>query len=182
MPRPGDGSPASPVEPLSRSVPSAVGHPRARRGFTGDASWGGCTMVAGRWFEGPGEAMVPTAFLAATGTRTGDTVTLNGLAEPVPVRVVGEVLDPRKEGNQVFTDASHLTSAHPDPTDTSHHIAVEPGNDVAGHIEALNIIAVHGVAELLLPALGGPLIAVLGALLPAGWAARARTATALRTE
>lgn len=124
-------------------------------------------MVAGRWFQGPGEAVVPTAFLTATGTRTGDTATLNGLAEPVPVRIVGEVLDPRKEGNQVFTDASHLTSAHPDPTDTSHHIAVEPGNDVAGYVEALNIIAVHGVAELLLPALGGPLIAVLGALLPA---------------
>ncbi|MEU2070102.1 ABC transporter permease [Streptomyces anulatus] len=267
--------------------------------FTGDASWGGYTMVAGRWFEGPGEAVVPTAFLAATGTRTGDTVTLNGLAEPVPVRIVGEVLDPRKEGRQVFTDASHLASARPDLTETSHHIAVEPGTDVTGYVEALNrdlaplevtaraggresggdmvdtlnalsailtlllvvvaalgvlngvlldtrervreigvhkalgmtprqtvamvitsvvvtglvagvlgvplgvalhgwvvpamgdsvelrfpdsVIAVYGAAELLLPALGGLLIAVLGALLPAGWAARARTATALRTE
>ncbi|MGQ4715570.1 ABC transporter permease [Streptomyces anulatus] len=267
--------------------------------FTGDASWGGYTMVAGRWFEGPGEAVVPTAFLAATGTRTGDTVTLNGLAEPVPVRIVGEVLDPRKEGRQVFTDASHLASARPDLTETSHHIAVEPGTDVSGYVEALNrdlaplevtaraggresggdmvdtlnalsailtlllvvvaalgvlngvlldtrervreigvhkalgmtprqtvamvvtsvvvtglvagvlgvplgvalhgwvvpamgdsvelrfpdsVIAVYGAAELLLPALGGLLIAVLGALLPAGWAARTRTATALRTE
>ncbi|MFJ9506866.1 ABC transporter permease [Streptomyces anulatus] len=267
--------------------------------FTGDASWGGYTMVEGRWFEGPGEAVVPTAFLAATGTRIGDTVTLNGLAEPVPVRIVGEVLDPRKEGKQVFTDASHLTSAHPDLTETSHHIAVEPGTDVTRYVASLNrdlaplevtaraggresggdmvdtlnalsailtlllvavaalgvlngvlldtrervreigvhkalgmtprgtvamvitsvvvtglvagvlgvplgvalhgwvvpamgdsvelrfpdsVIAVYGAAELLLPALGGLLIAVLGALLPAGWAARARTATALRTE
>ncbi|KQX27387.1 ABC transporter permease [Streptomyces sp. Root63] len=267
--------------------------------FTGDTSWGGYTMVEGRWFEGPGEAVVPTAFLAATGTRIGDTVTLNGLAEPVPVRIVGEVLDPRKEGKQVFTDASHLTSAHPDLTETSHHIAVEPGTDVTRYVASLNrdlaplevtaraggresggdmvdtlnalsailtlllvavaalgvlngvlldtrervreigvhkalgmtprgtvamvitsvvvtglvagvlgvplgvalhgwvvpamgdsvelrfpdsVIAVYGAAELLLPALGGLLIAVLGALLPAGWAARARTATALRTE
>ncbi|WP_308405567.1 FtsX-like permease family protein [Streptomyces sp. 404i] len=45
-----------------------------------------------------------------------------------------------------------------------------------------SVIAVYGAAALLLPALGGLLIAVLGALLPAGWAARARTATALRTE
>jgi len=29
---------------------------------------------------------------------------------------------------------------------------------------------------------GGLVIAVLGSLLPAGWAARTRTATALRTE
>ena len=36
--------------------------------------------------------------------------------------------------------------------------------------------------ELLLFGLGGLVIAVVGALLPAGWAAQTRTATALRTE
>ncbi|MBP8537237.1 FtsX-like permease family protein [Streptomyces sp. MK37H] len=267
--------------------------------FTGDASWGGYTMVSGRWIDKPGEAVVPTPFLAATGTRIGDTVTLNGLAEPVTVRIVGEVLDPRNDGMQVFTDASTLTSAHPDLTETSHHIAVTSGTDVTGYVDALNkdlaplgvtaraggldaggdvvvtlnalsailtlmlvavaalgvlngvlldtrervreigihkalgmtprqtiamvitsvavtglvagtlgvplgvalhgwvipamgdsvglrlpgsVIAVYHGAELLPLALGGLLIATLGALLPAGWAARARTATALRTE
>lgn len=267
--------------------------------FSGDASWGGYTMVSGRWFDGPGEAVVPTAFLAATGTRVGATVTLNGLAEPVTVRIVGEVLDPRRDGMQVFTDASTLTAARPDLTETSHHIAVAPGTDVAGYVAALNeeltplgataradgtgaggdmvvtlnalaglltlllvavaalgvlngvlldtrervreigvhkalgmtprqtvlmvltsvavtglaagvlgvplgvalhgwvlpamgdsvglrlpesVMSVYHGAELLTPALGGLLIAAVGALLPAGWAARARTATALRTE
>ncbi|MEV7859021.1 FtsX-like permease family protein [Streptomyces hirsutus] len=267
--------------------------------FTGEASWGGYTMVSGRWIDKPGEAVVPTPFLAATGTRIGDTVTLNGLAEPVTVRIVGEVLDPRKGGMQVFTDASTLTAAHPDLTETSHHIAVTSGTDVTGYVDALNrdlaplgataraggldagsdmvvtlnalstiltlmlvavaalgvlngvlldtrervreigvhkalgitprqtvamvltsvvvtglvagtlgvplgvalhgwvlpamgdsvglrlpgsVIAVYHGAELLPLALGGLLIATLGALLPAGWAARTRTATALRTE
>ncbi|WUD70769.1 FtsX-like permease family protein [Streptomyces sp. NBC_00510] len=267
--------------------------------FTGDASWGGYTMVSGRWIDGPGEAVVPTPFLTATGTRTGDTVTLNGLAEPVTVRIVGEVLDTRKGGMQVFTEAPTLASAHPDLTETSHHIAVAPGTDVTGYVKALNkhlgplgvtaraggldsgsdmvvtlnalsviltlmlvavaalgvlngvlldtrervrelgvhkalgmtprqtvamvitsvvvtglvagalgvplgvalhgwvipamgdsvglrlpgsVIAVYHGAELLPLALGGLLIATLGALLPAGWAAGARTATALRTE
>ncbi|MET8536854.1 FtsX-like permease family protein [Streptomyces sp. NPDC005065] len=267
--------------------------------FTGDASWGGYTMVSGRWIDKPGEAVVPTPLLAATGTRIGDTVTLNGLAEPVTVRIVGEVLDPRNDGMQVFTDASTLTGAHPDLTETSHHIAVTSGTDVTGYVDALNndlaplggtaraggldaggdmvvtlnalsviltlmlvavaalgvlngvlldtrervrelgvhkalgmtprqtiamvitsvvvtglvagtlgvpfgvalhgwvipamgdsvglrlpgsVIAVYHGAELLPLALGGLLIATLGALLPAGWAARARTATALRTE
>lgn len=267
--------------------------------FTGDASWGGYTMVAGRWINRPGEAVVPTPFLAATGTRIGDTLTLNGLAEPVLVRIVGEVLDPRKEGMQVFTDASHLAAARPDLTETSHHIAVDPGTDVADYVEALNrslaplevtarsgerdaggdmvdtlnalsailtlmlvavaalgvlngvlldtrervreigvhkalgmtprqtiamvltsvvvtglvagilgaplgmalhgwvlpamgdsvglrlpgsVIDVYRATALLPLALGGLLIAVVGALLPAGWAAGARTATALRTE
>ncbi|WP_326815912.1 ABC transporter permease [Streptomyces sp. NBC_01763] len=267
--------------------------------FTGDASWGGYTMVSGRWVDKPGEAVVPTPFLAATGAGIGDIVTLNGLAEPVTVRIVGEILDPRNDGMQVFTDASTLTAAHPDRTETSHHIAVTSGTDVTGYVDALNkdlaplgataraggldaggdmvvtlnalsvtltlmlvavaalgvlngvlldtrervreigvhkalgmtprqtiamvitsvvvtglaagtlgvplgvalhgwvipamgdsvglrlpgsVIAVYHGAELLPLALGGLLIATLGALLPAGWAARARTATALRTE
>ncbi|MFD7285837.1 ABC transporter permease [Streptomyces sp. NPDC059863] len=267
--------------------------------FTGEASWGGYTMVSGRWIDRPGEGVVPTPFLAATGTRVGDTVTLNGLAEPVTVRIVGEVLDPRNDGMQVFTDASTLTAADPDLTETSHHIAVTSGTDVTGYVDALNkdlaplgataraggldaggdmvvtlnalsailtlmlvavaalgvlngvlldtrervreigvhkalgmtprqtvamvltsvvvtglvagalgvplgvalhgwvlpamgesvglhlpgsVIAVYQGAELLSLAFGGLLIATLGALLPAGWAARTRTATALRTE
>ncbi|MEV7867790.1 FtsX-like permease family protein [Streptomyces sp. NPDC088124] len=267
--------------------------------FTGDASWGGYTMVSGRWIDRPGEAVVPTPFLAATGTRLGDTITLTGLAEPVTVRIVGEVLDPRYDGMQVFTDASNLTAAHPDLTETSHHIAVASGTDVTGYVDTLNrslaplgatalaggpdagsgvvatlnalsailtlmlvavaalgvlngvlldtrervreigvhkalgmtprqtvvmvitsvvmtglaagalgvplgvalhgrvipamgesvglrfpgsVIDVYHGAELLPLVLGGLLIATLGALLPAGWAARARTATALRTE
>ncbi|MER8071125.1 FtsX-like permease family protein [Streptomyces sp. NPDC094034] len=267
--------------------------------FTGDASWGGYTMVSGRWIDRPGEGVVPTPFLTATGTRVGDTVTLNGLAEPVTVRIVGEVLDPRNDGMQVFTDAATLTAADPDLTETSHHVAVTSGTDVSGYVDALNkdlaplgataraggldaggdmvvtlnalsailtlmlvavaalgvlngvlldtrervreigvhkalgmtprqtvamvltsvvvtglvagalgvplgvalhgrvlpamgesvglrlpdsVIAVYQGAELLSLAFGGLLIATLGALLPAGWAARARTATALRTE
>ncbi|MER5495615.1 MULTISPECIES: FtsX-like permease family protein [unclassified Streptomyces] len=106
--------------------------------FTGDASWGGYTMVSGRWFHEPGEAVVPTPFLAATGTRVGDTVTLGGLAEPVTVRIVGEVLDPRNDGMQVFVDAPTLAAAHPDPTDTSHHIEVAPGTDVSAYVTTLN--------------------------------------------
>ncbi|MFB6874883.1 ABC transporter permease [Streptomyces sp. NPDC056323] len=200
---------------------------------------------------------------------------------------------------QVFTDASNLAAAHPDLTETSHHIAVRSGTDVTGYVDALNgdlealgatartgglraggdmvvtlntlsviltlmlvaiaalgvlnsvlldtrervreigvhkalgmtprqtiamvitsvvatglvagapgvplgvvlhswvipamgdsaglrfptsVITVYHAAEVLPLALGGLLIATLGALLPAGWTARARTATALRTE
>lgn len=44
------------------------------------------------------------------------------------------------------------------------------------------VLDVYGPSQLLLLGLGGVVIAMLGALIPAGWAARARTATALRTE
>ncbi|WP_031051224.1 ABC transporter permease, partial [Streptomyces sp. NRRL WC-3774] len=45
-----------------------------------------------------------------------------------------------------------------------------------------SVLDVYDVPQLLLLGLAGLVIALLGALLPAGWAARARTATALRTE
>ncbi|NEC69311.1 ABC transporter permease, partial [Streptomyces sp. SID9727] len=267
--------------------------------FTGDASWGGYTMVAGRWITRPGEAAVPSPFLTATGTRIGDTLTLGGLGAPVTVRIVGEVLDPRNDGMQVFTDAATLKAAHPDLTETSHHIAVAPGTDAHAYAGTLDktlrplgataragglgaggdmvatlnalsailtlmivavaalgvlngvlldtrervreigihkalgmtprqtvvlvltsvavtglaagglgvplgialhhrvlpvmgesvglrlpdsVLAVHSPAGLFPLVLGGLVIAVLGALLPAGWAARTRTAVALRTE
>ncbi|MEV6480809.1 ABC transporter permease [Streptomyces sp. NPDC051576] len=108
--------------------------------FTGDASWGGYTMIAGRWFTEPGEAVVPTPFLTTTGTRIGDTVTLNGLgnAAAIRVRIVGEVLDTRNDGMEVLTDAATLTAARPDLTDTAQHIAVKSGTDAATYASALN--------------------------------------------
>ncbi len=44
------------------------------------------------------------------------------------------------------------------------------------------VLSVFGPWELAVFALGGLVLATAGALLPAGWAARTRTATALRTE
>jgi putative ABC transport system permease protein len=45
-----------------------------------------------------------------------------------------------------------------------------------------SVLDVYDTPQLLLLGLAGLAIALLGALLPAGWAAGARTATALRTE
>jgi putative ABC transport system permease protein len=95
-------------------------------------------VVSGRWIAEPGEAVVPTGFLTATGTRIGSTVTLGGLGKAVSVRIVGEVLDPRYDGMQVFTDAATLAPAHPDLTDTTQHIAVKSGTEVATYVDALN--------------------------------------------
>jgi putative ABC transport system permease protein len=57
---------------------------------------------------------------------------------------------------------------------------------VMAHAAATNVpasyIAVYGAPELALLALAGLMIAVAGALLPASWAARAATTTALRAE
>ncbi|XUL86379.1 hypothetical protein ACQ86D_06440 [Streptomyces galilaeus] len=45
-----------------------------------------------------------------------------------------------------------------------------------------SVLGVYGSAQLVLLGVGGVVIAMVGALVPAGWAANSRTATALRTE
>jgi putative ABC transport system permease protein len=63
------------------------------------------------------------------------------------------------------------------------HDAVLPA---MGHAAGTTIpaadLAVYHLPVVVLLILGGLIIATTGALLPAGWAARTRTATALRTE
>ncbi|MEV1119400.1 FtsX-like permease family protein [Actinosynnema sp. NPDC049800] len=103
--------------------------------FTGDATWDGYQLVSGRWFTGPGEAVAPTPFLTATGTRVGDTVTLNDGEKSVTVRIVGDVFEMGNDGMVVLTDAATFTSGS---TDTSHYIAVRPGTDVTSYVEGLN--------------------------------------------
>ncbi|MEE1807011.1 ABC transporter permease [Streptomyces sp. BE133] len=82
------------------------------------------------------------------------------------VRIVGEVLDPRNDGMQVFTDATTLAAAHPDLAETSHHFAVTSGTEVAGYVDALNKdLALLGVSARAggLDA-GGDMVATLNAL------------------
>ncbi|QJT02331.1 ABC transporter permease [Streptomyces asoensis] len=63
-----------------------------------------------------------------------------------------------------------------------HHYVTPLMGDAVGMTLPPSHIAVYDTPELALLALGGLVIAVAGALLPAGWAARTTTATALRTE
>jgi putative ABC transport system permease protein len=51
-------------------------------------------MISGRWYHGPGEADVNTAFLRKTGLSVGGRVTLTVKGKPVTVRIVGQVFSP----------------------------------------------------------------------------------------
>ncbi|GGM79573.1 FtsX-like permease family protein [Dactylosporangium sucinum] len=73
--------------------------------FDGDASWATYEILDGRWFAGPGEAVVPTGFLTAAGVRVGDDVMVGGA---VRLRIVGEVLDLRSDGIRLITDGRSL--------------------------------------------------------------------------
>jgi putative ABC transport system permease protein len=79
--------------------------------FDGDTSWASYQMIAGRWFSGPGEAVVPTGFLNATGLRIGESITLTGGSHTATVKIVGEALDLSQDGQVIITDCRIARSA-----------------------------------------------------------------------
>jgi putative ABC transport system permease protein len=105
--------------------------------FTGDGS-SFYRMTEGRWFAGPGEAVAPTPFLAATGARIGDTITVDVDATPVTVRIVGEVFDTHNQGREILTAAGTFAAAAPDLRPDRFHIGLRPGADPAGYAGTLS--------------------------------------------
>jgi putative ABC transport system permease protein len=83
--------------------------------FTGDDGAGYYQMVSGTWLTGPGEIVVSTPFLTATGKRVGDTVVLTDHGTAVTVRIVGEAFNIDDKGMQILTDARDAR-APPNPT------------------------------------------------------------------
>jgi len=106
--------------------------------FRGDAAWIGYPMVSGHWYTGPGQAVVPTGFLDATGDAIGDTVTIIFAGRQVPVRIVGQVFDGQHRGLAMITDYQTLSrisagQAQPDQYD----IGLRPGVSTDAYMGAL---------------------------------------------
>ena len=64
----------------------------------------------------------------------------------------------------------------------AHYFTMQGIGSVEGSGMTASLVNVYGPAELVLLVLAGLAIAAIGALLPAGWAARSRTTVALRAE
>jgi len=100
---------------------------------SGDNSWDGFEMVAGRWF-GVGETVVSGRFLADTGTAIGDTVTLTAGKDSVPVRIVGEVFE---TGPVVLTAIDSWATAEFGGSPLAYHVSVTDGTDAAKYAAEL---------------------------------------------
>ncbi|HEY0530815.1 MAG TPA: FtsX-like permease family protein [Actinoplanes sp.] len=111
---------------------AADGLREAARGTvtSGDARWAGYEMLAGRWYTSPGEAVVTTGFLTATGKHLGDTVTGAGHG---PLTLVGEVFD-GSANNHLYTDAASIPGPKPI---LEWYVKLKPGTDRAAYLAAL---------------------------------------------
>jgi putative ABC transport system permease protein len=66
-------------------------------GYDGPSDWIGFALIHGRWFAGPGEAVVPTNVLRQTGLHLGDSLELRHDGRAVTVVLVGEIFDTVQE-------------------------------------------------------------------------------------
>ncbi|MFD0525674.1 FtsX-like permease family protein [Paractinoplanes durhamensis] len=96
----------------------------------GDARAAGYEMLEGRWYAEPGEAVVTTGFLTATGKHIGDTVTGTGHG---PLTLVGETFD-GSANNHLYTDAASVPDL---AAPFEWYVKLKPGTDLAVYLAAL---------------------------------------------
>jgi len=123
---------------LTVTVPGLT-QPVPTEAFRGNAAWTGYDIIHGRWYTGPGEADVNTAFLTQTGLAVGDTTTITAGGKPVTVRIAGEVFDP--QGNDqpaLLTSWQTLGGAPAGLTIAQYDIGLKPGTNPSGYANTVN--------------------------------------------
>ena len=117
-------------------VPGIAGNVNAQA-FGGDASWTGYGIIAGRWYDAPGEVDVNTAFLSQSGLAVGGTATVDTGTAQVTVRIAGEVFQPDNQP-QVYGSAQTLPGVATDANLQQYDVGLRPGTSAAGYIQAVN--------------------------------------------
>ncbi|WTW93522.1 FtsX-like permease family protein [Streptomycetaceae bacterium NBC_01309] len=101
-----------------------------------DSSWLGYPVVAGRWFQAPGEVVVPTSFLRTSALRVGDEVALDHDGRRVTVRIVGEAFSNDEEA--LLTDRATLLRLKPDAAVTAYEVQVKPGTNAEAYANGIS--------------------------------------------
>ncbi|MBS2551779.1 ABC transporter permease [Catenulispora sp. NL8] len=78
---------------------------------SGDFSWTGMELISGRWYSGPGEAVISDRLATAMGTHVGDAVTVVQEGEPLTLKIVGVAFDTHDSGRSVLVDSATFAAA-----------------------------------------------------------------------
>jgi putative ABC transport system permease protein len=113
-------------------------------GYDTDSAWIGYPLVAGRWFSGAGEAVVPTPLLRDAALGIGDSLTLEVDGRRTTLRIVGEAFS--SDSDQVLTDRGTLAALSAEPHIDGYEVRVKPGTDVAAYTESVGATAVFADA------------------------------------
>jgi len=116
-------------------VPGIAGNVNAWA-FAGDSSWIGYGMIAGHWYDAPGQVDVNAAFLTQSGLAVGQTTTVNTGAAQVSVRVAGEVFQPSGEP-RMYGSTQTLRGVESGASPT-YDVELRPGTSAASYVLAVN--------------------------------------------
>jgi putative ABC transport system permease protein len=105
--------------------------------FSSDSSWIGYGIIAGHWYNAPGQVDVNTAFLNDTGLSIGQVATVNTGTAQVTVRIVGEVFHPSREPT-LYGSTRSLPGLGTVENLQQWDIGLRPGTSAAGYVQALN--------------------------------------------
>jgi putative ABC transport system permease protein len=105
--------------------------------FGGDASWIDYGIIAGHWYDAPGEVDVNTTFLTQSGLAVGDTATVTIGTHPVTVRIAGEVFQPSRQP-VLLGSAQTLPVLATTANLQEYYVGLRPGTTASGYIQAVN--------------------------------------------
>jgi putative ABC transport system permease protein len=122
--------------------------------FDGPSAWTGYALIAGHWYDAPGEVDVNTAFLDASGLAIGDTATVDTGTAQVTVRIVGEVFAPSHEP-RLYGATRTLPGVATISNFWQVDVGLRPGTNPASYVQAVNAkLGQNGPFGAMLPSTG----------------------------
>jgi len=105
--------------------------------FDGGSAWTGYGLIAGHWYDAPGEIDVNTSFLNASGLAVGDSATVDTGTAQVTVRIAGEVFVPSSEP-RLFGSTQTLRGLAGVQNFWQVDVGLRPGTSTTAYIQAVN--------------------------------------------
>ncbi len=132
--------------------------------FGGAAAWTGWGLIAGRWYDAPGEVDVNTAFLEQSGLAVGDTASVNTGTAQVSVRIAGEVFQPSREP-RIYASAGTLPGIATAANLWQWDVGLRQGTSAHAYIQTVNgVLTAKRSPWAATPARGGDFYSIATAL------------------
>ncbi|MFK4086640.1 FtsX-like permease family protein [Kribbella sp. NPDC020789] len=103
--------------------------------YRGDFQQVGYRLLAGRWFDGPGQVVVSERFLRQRGLAVGDTIALQARGKSVRAQIVGKAM--YNSGDEVLSNWATLALIAPAARASTYEVNVKPGTDLDAVVKAI---------------------------------------------
>ena len=132
--------------------------------FDGPSAWTGYALIAGHWYDGPGQVDVNTTFLAASGLQVGDSTTVDTGTAQVTVRIVGEVFAPSHDPH-LYGATQTLPGLAGGQNFSQVDVGLRAGTSATAYIQAVNAkLGENGTFSAMTPD-GGQFYVIASALI-----------------